>query len=228
MAFLSPHGVFSSLALFLRPFVKGSPLASYEFHGLKPEGPGPLDRARIVTSQGVHSAPPEPPGDPETSRGSTRQGGQGGARLCGRRGCTRPAGGVRRWRPRPPGPPGAPRLPPGGANSTPGRGPGAGRRQRRGPGREADRRAAASQRRSSRCSQCRRGAAGCRGTAEHPRAAGSGRRRQVARGSAWCGPSSSSPAPGGRGPAAGPPPSSLPVPSLSPAAPKGRAEMPAT
>lgn len=224
MAFLSPHGVFSSFALFLRPFVEGSPLASYELHGLKPEGTGPFDRARNVRSQGVHSASP---GDPETSRGNTRQGGEGGLASAGGGAAPDQPGGARRWRPRPPGPPGAPRLPPGGANSTPGRGPGAGRRQRRGPGREADRRAAASQRRSSRCSQCRRGCS-CRGTAEHPRAAGSGRRRQVARGSAWCGPSSSSPAPGGRGPAAGPPPSSLPVPSLSPAAPKGRAEMPAT
>lgn len=108
MAFLSPHGVFSSFALFLRPFVEGSPLASFELHGLKPEGTGPFDRARNVRSQGVHSAPP---GDPETSRGNTRQGGEVGARLCGRRGCTRPAGGgsqVAAAAPRSPGRPPAP------------------------------------------------------------------------------------------------------------------------
>lgn len=135
MAFLSPHGVFSSFALFLRPFVEGSPLASYELHGLKPEGTGPFDRARNVRSQGVHSAPP---GDPETSRGNTRQGGEGGARLCGRRGCTRPAGGgsqVAAATPRPPGrPPGSPpeeQTPPRAAAPGPGGGRGGGRGGRR-------------------------------------------------------------------------------------------------
>lgn len=156
---------------------------------------------------------------PKPPEGTPDKEGRGGLASAGGGAAPDQPGGARRWRPRPPGPPGAPRLPPGGANSTPGRGPGAGRRQRRGPGREADRRAAASQRRSSRCSQCRRGCS-CRGTAEHPRAAGSGRRRQVARGSAWCGPSSSSPAPGGRGPAAGPPPVLPPRPVPFPGSPE--------